>query len=135
MVRYIVVSLVGGVLFGVLDGVINANPLAVALYAVYKPLARDSVNAAAGMVIDLLYGFVLGGLFLLLYDSLPGGLGFVKGLSFGLLVWFLRVAMSVASQWVMYRVPLRALLYTLAAGLVEMLVLGALYGLALGSRA
>ena len=40
MVRYIIVSIVSGILFGVLDGLINANPLAQRLYEVYKPIAK-----------------------------------------------------------------------------------------------
>jgi hypothetical protein len=131
MIRYIIVSLVSGVLFGVMDGLINANPLAVRLFEVYKPIARTSINAPAGIAIDIVYGFVLAGLFLLLYPSLPGETGLVKGLSFALIAWFLRVAMSTASQWMMYRVPAQILLYSLLAGLVEMLVLGILYGLTL----
>jgi hypothetical protein len=118
-------------LFGVLDGLINANPFATRLFEVYKPIARTSLNFVAGMVIDLAYGFILAALFLLVYPSLPGETGFVKGVSFALIVWFLRVVMSVASQWMMYKVPVKALLYTLLAGLGEMLVLGLLYGLAL----
>jgi hypothetical protein len=131
MTAYIIVSVIGGILFGILDGVINANPLATRLYEAYKPIAKTSVNFAAGMLIDLAYGFILAAVFLLLYPSLPGAAGLVKGLSFALLVWFFRVVMSVASQWMMYKVPFKALLYTLLAGLVEMLVLGSLYGLAL----
>ena len=69
--------------------------------------------------------------FLLLYQSLPGETGFVKGVSFALLVWFFRVVMSAASQWVMFNVPGKALLYSLLAGLGEMLILGLLYGLTL----
>jgi hypothetical protein len=131
MITYVVVSIVSGVLFGVLDGVIQANPLAQELYAIYKPLARTTVNFQAGIVIDLIYGFALAGLFLLLYQALPNEIGLVKGISFALLVWFLRVAMYVASQFVMFEVPNEALLYTLVAGLGEMLVLGILYGLTL----
>ena len=55
----------------------------------------------------------------------------MKGISFALMVWFFRVVMSVASQWMMFKVPVKALVYTLLAGLGEMLVLGILYGLAL----
>ncbi len=128
---YVLVSIAGGVLFGILDGVINANPLAVRLYAAYKPIARSSINAAGGIVIDLVYGFALAGIFLLLYNGLPGATGLLKGVSFGLLVWFLRVIMQVASQWVMFTIPLSALLYTALAGLVEMLLLGILFGLTL----
>jgi Family of unknown function (DUF6789) len=131
MIRYIIVSVVGGILFGILDGAINANPFAQRLYEVYKPIARTSVNPLAGIVIDLVFGFVMAGLFLLLYRSLPGGTGLVKGVSFALLTWFFRVVMYAASQWVMFNVPVEALLYTLVTGLGEMLILGVLYGLTL----
>jgi hypothetical protein len=128
MIRTILVGLGGGVLFGVLDALINANPLAQRLMAVFKPIARTSFNPAAGIAIDLVYGLVMAWLFLLLYPALPGGSGLEKGLAFGLLVWFFRVLMSVASQWVMFAVPVETLLYSLGAGLVEMLLLGLLYG-------
>lgn len=131
MTTYLIVSLASGILFGVMDGLINANPLAVKLFAVYKPIARASLNFVAGMIIDLAYGFILAGLFLLLMPSLPGATGLVKGICFGLIIWFLRVVMNVASQWMMYKVPCKALVYSLVAGLGEMLVLGILYGLTL----
>ena len=131
MTSYIIVSIISGILFGILDGLINANPIATKLYEAYKPIAKTSVNFVAGMLIDLAYGFILAALFLLLYPSLPGGTGLVKGVSFALIVWFLRVVMSVASQGMMYKVPAKTLLYTLLAGLGEMLILGILYGLAL----
>ena len=131
MIRYVVVSIVSGILFGVLDGVINANPLGQRLFQVYKPIAKTTTNIPAGITIDIVYGFVMAGLFLLLYNSLPGQAGLAKGLSFGLIVWFFRVVMYVASQWMTLNVPAGALLYTLVAGLGEMLILGVLYGLAL----
>jgi hypothetical protein len=131
MTSYIIVSVISGILFGILDGLINANPIANKLYEVYKPISKTSVNFVVGMIIDLAYGFILAALFLLVYSSLPGEVGLVKGVSFALMVWFFRVVMSVASQWMMFKVPLKALLYTLLAGLGEMLILGILYGLAL----
>jgi len=81
MFGYIIVSVVGGILFGILDGAINANALAQRLYEVYKPIARTS---HAGCV-----------------------------------------------QWIMFNVPSGALLYSLVAGLGEMLILGVLYGMTL----
>ncbi|MGA9399214.1 MAG: DUF6789 family protein [Anaerolineaceae bacterium] len=131
MTSYIIVSIISGILFGILDGLINANPIAKKLYEVFKPIAKTSVNFVAGIIIDLVYGFILAALFLLVYSSLPGETGLMKGISYALLVWFFRVMMSVASQWIMYKVPLKALLYTLLAGLIEMLILGILYGIAL----
>ena len=131
MTEYIIISVASGILFGILDGVINANPLAQKLYDAYKPIAKTSINPIVGIVIDLVYGFVMAGAFLLLYTSLPGETGLIKGISFGLLVWFFRVVMNVASQWVMFKVPVQTLLYSLIAGLGEMLILGVLYGLTL----
>jgi len=131
MTRYAIVSLVSGILFGILDGLINANPLAQRLYAVYQPIAKTSLNPVAGLAIDILYGFVMAGLFLVLHNSLPGEAGLVKGIGFALMVWFFRVVMYVATQWMMFNVPVAALLYMLVTGLGEMLILGILYGLAL----
>lgn len=131
MTRYITVSIVSGILFGILDGVINANPFAQKLYEAYKPIAKTSINPFAGILIDLVYGFVMAGVFLLLYKSLPGEAGLVKGLTFALLVWFFRVVMYTASQWVMFNIPIESLLYSLLTGLGEMLVLGIFFGLTL----
>src|SRR5512139_1272071 len=112
MTGYIIVGIASGILFGILDGVINANPLAQKLYDVYKPIAKTSLNLPAGIVIDLVYGFVMAGVFLLLYAGLPGETGLLKGISYALLMWFFRVVMHVASQWMMFKVPVKALLYT-----------------------
>ena len=62
-------------------------------------------------MIDLVYGIIMAGVFLLLYKSLPGETGLLKGISFAVLVWFLRVFMYTASQRVMFNVPREALLY------------------------
>jgi hypothetical protein len=131
MIGYIIVSIVSGILFGILDGVINSNPLAQRLYEVYKPITRTSINLPAGIIIDLIYGFIMAGIFLLLYKSLPGESGLFKGMSFAFLVWFFRVVMYTASQWIMFKVPVEALFYSLIAGLGEMLILGVFYGLTL----
>lgn len=131
MITYIIVSVVSGLLFGILDGVINANPLARRLYKVYEPIAKTSLNVPVGIAIDIGYGFVLAGIFLLLYTSLPGDIGIMKGISYAVVVWFFRVVMYVASQLMMFTVPKRSLLYTLIAGFCEMCILGILYGLTL----
>jgi hypothetical protein len=131
MVRYIIVSIVSGILFGVMDGIININPLAKRLYEVYKPIARTTLNPLKGIIIDLVYGFVMSILFLLLYTCMPSDIGVIKGLCFGLLVWFFRVVMNNASQWVMFKVPFKTLLYSVLTGLAEMAILGIFYGLTL----
>ena len=131
MITFILISIISGILFAFLDGIINANPLGQRLYTVYAPIAKTSLNPLVGLVIDLVFGFVMAGIFLLLYNSLPGETGLIKGLSFAVMARFFRVVMQVASQWVMFTVPSKTLLYTLTAGLGEMFVLGVLCGLTL----
>ena len=131
MWRYVIVSVASGILFGVLDGVGHANPLARKLLEAYQPIAKTSVNAIAGVIIDLIYGFIMAAVFLLLYVSLPGRLGIMKGLSYAALIWFFRAVMSAASTWMMFRIPVKTIAYSLVVALVEMLVLGVLYGLTL----
>lgn len=131
MTRYVVVSALSGILFGILDGVVHANPLARKLYSYYGSIARTSVNAPAGLAIDLVYGFVMAALFLILYKALPGGSGLAKGLFFGVVVWFFRVVMGGVGEWMMVSMPPAALIYRLGSGFVEMLLLGAFYGFTL----
>jgi len=131
MLRYVLVSIGSGLLFGILDGLIHANPVAEKLYQVYKPIARISVNAPAGIAIDLAYGFIMAAIFLLLYESLPGQSGIVKGLSFAVLAWFFRGVMYAASTWMMFDLPITLVGYGLVTASAEMLVLGSLYGLTL----
>jgi hypothetical protein len=131
MTRYIIVSILSGILFGFLDGVINANPYAQRLYSFYRPIARTTINVPAGIVIDLAYGFIMAGIFLMIFKSLPGESGLIKGITFALIVWFFRVVMSAASNWMMFKVPFNTIAYYLLTGLIEMLILGVLYGLTL----
>jgi hypothetical protein len=114
-----------------MDGLINGNSYAQKLFLVYKPIAKTSINLPAGIIVDIIYGFVMAGLFILLYKSLPGETGLIKGLSFAGITWFFRIAMSVISSWMMFNIPANALIYSLVAGLNEMLVLGILFGLTL----
>jgi hypothetical protein len=128
LISYLMVGLVSGVVFGVLDSLINGNPLARRLHEVYKPIGKTTINVPAGVIIDLAYGFVMAGIFLVLYASLPGEIGVVKGITFAVMAWFFRVIMSAVSNWMMFKIPVAALLYSLLAGLAEMLVLGLIYG-------
>ncbi len=133
MITYLIVGLASGIIFVLLDFVLNVNPIAQRLNAPYRPIARKAMPLAAAIVIDLLFGFAMAGVFLLLRPALPGGRVLGAGISFGLLVWFFRVLMSGLSQWVMFDIPLTTLLYSIVAGLVEMLALGLFYAAAFHS--
>ena len=128
MIRYLIVSILSGVVFGILDGLINVNPFVQNLFSVFQPIAKSSVNAPVGVAIDLIYGFIMAGIFLILFQSIPGNSGWIKGLTYGLFIWFFRVIMYVITTWMMFNVPLTILFYMLITGLGEMLIIGLIYG-------
>jgi len=129
MLRFVVISLISGIIFATLDGFINANPLAQKLMDSYSPLAKTSINVPVGIIIDLIYGFVMCGIFLLFYNSLPSENPIIKGLVYGLIMWFFRVLMSVFSTYMTLKIPVKTLAYILVAGLFEMVIIGIFYGL------
>ena len=73
MTTYLIVGLAGGLIFALLDFVLNVNPLAQRLNAPYRPIARTRMPLVAAIVIDLLSGLAMAGIFLLLRPALPGG--------------------------------------------------------------
>jgi hypothetical protein len=123
MTRYILVSLGSGLLFVLLDGILNANPIAQRLHRPYGPIARKSMNLVLAVTIDMGYGFIIAGLYLLLYRALPGGPGLIRAVWFAILLWILRVVMSALGHWVMFDVPASSHLYDVLAGLIEMLAI------------
>ncbi len=129
MTRFIIISLISGIIFAVLDGLINGNPFAQKLMECYKPIAKPSVNIPVGIAIDIFYGFVMCGIFLLIYNSLPSENPLIKGIIYGLIIWFFRVIMSVLSIFMTQQVPARTLIYIVLTGLVEVLIIGMFYGL------
>jgi len=131
MTRYIIASVITGLLFGTMDGLIQGNPYAKKLMGCFSPIAKPSINITAGLVIDLIYGFIISGIFIIIMSSLPTEIGIVKGLTYGLGMWFFRVLMGVISNWMMFNIPSKTLIYLLVTGLIEMIILGIINGLIL----
>ena len=129
MFRFIITAIVSGLLFGVMDGLINGNPYALKLMKCYKPIAKQTINVPIGVLIDLFYGFIITGIFIIIMPVMPTESGIIKGLVYGLGMWFFRVLMNVASNWMMFNIPGKTLIYTLLTGLIEMIILGILIGL------
>ncbi len=131
MIRFIIAAILTGLFFGILDGLINGNPFASELLVCYKSIVKQSINIPAGIIIDLVYGFVISGFYMLLLPVLPTEFGIIKGITFGVGMWFFRVLMNVVSSWMMFNIPGKTLVYLLLTGLVEMILLGILNGLIL----
>lgn len=129
MLRFIIAAFLTGLLFMIMDGLINGNPYAVKLMECYKPIAKQSINIPIGLLIDLFYGFIISGIFLIIMPVLPTESGIIKGLTYGFGMWFFRVLMGVVSNWMMFTIPVKTLIYILLTGLIEMIILGILNGL------
>jgi hypothetical protein len=128
MTTYIIVSITTGILFGIMDAILNANPYAQKLLKAYQPIAKKTINAPAGITIDLIYGFTMAAIYLLISPTLPGS-NLTKGITYALILWFFRVVMSTATTWMTLKIPTTTLIYTLITGLLEMLTLGIIYGI------
>jgi hypothetical protein len=131
MLRYIVAAVLTGILFGTMDGLINGNPYAVKLLECFNPIARQTINVPAGVLIDLFYGFAISGIFIIIMPVLPAESAIIKGMIYGLGMWFFRVLMGVISYWMMFNIPAKTLVYLLLTGLFEMIILGIINGLIL----
>jgi len=127
MLTYLIAGFAGGVIFVLLDFVLNVNPLAQRLAQPYKPIARKAMPLAAAILIDVLSSLAMAGIFLMLRPAFPGSKIVGAGLSFGLLAWFFRVLMGSLSHWIMFETPPTTHLYAIAAGLLEMVALGLFY--------
>jgi len=130
MAAFLGVGLVGGLIFLLLDFLLNVNPLARRLSQAYAPIARKQMPLAPAIAMDLLLGVAMAGFFLMLRPAFPGGTVVSLGFSFGFLAWFFRVLMNTLSHWVMFALPSATHLYALAAGFAEMIVLGVFYAAA-----
>jgi len=131
MLRQSLVGVVAGAAFLITDGLLNANALAREVYGAYRPIARSSVNALAGSLVDMAYGLILVLLFVTLRHCLPGRTDLKKGIFFGVILWFLPVVMRVAGEWVTTTVPGSAHVYSLLAGLAQTLLVAVLIALLL----
>jgi hypothetical protein len=131
MWTYIIVSVGSGLLLVVLDAVLNANPLALRLYSTYSAIARISIPIIRSILIDIAFGFLLAGFYLILYRAMPVQPGIARAIAFGFLVWVLRSLMNTLSHWTMYNVPAYTHLYALFTGLIQSLAVSLFYGLTL----
>jgi hypothetical protein len=90
----------------------------------FSPIAKSTINIPAGVLVDFIFGFGISAIFLLIRDSVPGKSRIMKGINFGLGLWFLRVLMGVATYCVMFDISLPTLGYIGLTGLAEMVMLG-----------
>jgi hypothetical protein len=123
--RLVIAGLVASVLFLVLDAALGmlGGWIGARLFGLpsSQPAGIES-KVAAGLVFELVNGLMLAVIYAAIHRCLPGA-GWTKGLSYGLLVWGLRVVMWAFSTYMMTDIPPATISITVGTGLVEMLII------------
>jgi hypothetical protein len=124
--RLVVAGIVASALFLVLDAALGMAGGFIGAKVFGLPSEQPSGiegKMTYGLIFELINGFMLALIFAVIHPSLPGQ-GWAKGISYGLLVWGLRVVMWAFSTYLMFDVPATSIAVTVATGLVEVLILG-----------
>ncbi len=115
-------SIVIGILFIIFDMVTAISISPIFSYYSDLPIWKNPPNIVAGIVFDLINGFILVTIYSIIYNGIPG-LGLKKGLNYGIMIAFFRVVMSSFSAIVMYNIPLTIIVADLIANYFEIVIL------------
>ena len=122
--RFLVAGIVASILFLVLDAIFGMLGGLIGMQLFGLPLEQPSeVKMMIGPIFELINGFMLALIYAIIHPDLPGQ-GWKKGVSYGLIVWGLRVVMWAFSNYMMTDMPPVLIVITVVTGLIEVLILG-----------
>ncbi len=124
--RLIVAGITASVLFLVLDMMLGAIGGLIAANVFGVPFEQPpgiEAKIKFGLLFELINSFMLALIYAVIYRCLPGR-GWQKGISYGLIVWGLRVVMWAFSTFMMTGMPPALIAVTVVTGLIEVLILG-----------
>jgi hypothetical protein len=124
--RLIVAGIVASVLFFVLDMVLGSAGGFIGAQVFGLPFEQPpgiEAKIKFGLFFELINGFMLTLTYAVIHPSLPGQ-GWKKGISYGLIVWGLRVVMWAFSTYMMTDMSPTLIAITVVTGLIEVLILG-----------
>jgi hypothetical protein len=123
--RLVVAGIVASVLFLVLDMVLGTAGGFIGVQVFGLPFEQPpgfEAKVKYGFIFELVNGFMLAVIYAVIHPSLPGR-GWKKGISYGLLVWGLRVVMGAFSTHMMTDMSPILIAITGVTGLIEVLIL------------
>jgi len=123
--RLLVAGIVASVLFLVLDAALGTAGGFIGAQVFGLPIEQPpgfEAKIKFGLVFELINGFMLAWIYAVIHPSLPGQ-GWKKGISYGLLVWGLRVVMGAFSTYMMTDTPPNSIAITVVTGLIEVVIL------------
>jgi len=132
--RLVVAGIAASVLFLVLDMVLGTAGGFIGAEVFGVPVEQPpgfEAKIKFGLIFELINGFMLAVIYAVIHPNLPGQ-GWKKGISYGFLVWGLRVVMGAFSTYMMTDMSPILIAITVVTGLIEVLILGiviaAIYG-------
>jgi hypothetical protein len=129
--RLILAGIVASVLFLVLDAILGMAGGFIGAQVFGLPFEQPPGIESKMMispVFELINGFMLAAIYAIIHPSLPGQ-GWKKGISYGLIVWGLRVVMWAFSTYMMTDMLPIMIVITVVTGLIEVLILGVVIAL------
>jgi len=125
LLKLIICSVIIGLIFILLDML-----LAIALFPVNSayidlPIWKSPPNIVAGIIFDLINGFIIVFVYNLIKESIPFE-SWKKGTIYGLIMGLFRVVMMAFTTIVIYNVPIVLVIANLVSGFIEIIVLGIL---------
>jgi len=124
--RLVVAGIVASVLFLVLDAALGTAGGFIGAEVFGLPVEQPpgfEAKMKFGLIFELINGFMLAVIYAVIHPSLPGR-GWKKGISYGVLVWGLRVVMGAFSTYMMTDMSPILIAITVVTGLIEVLILG-----------
>jgi hypothetical protein len=124
--RLVVAGIVASVLFLVLDMVLGTAGGFIGVQVFGLPFEQPpgfEAKMKFGLIFELVNGFMLAVIYAVIHPSLPGR-GWKKGISYGLIVWGLRVVMWAFSTYMMTDMAPVSIVINGVTGLIEVLILG-----------
>jgi len=124
--RLVVAGIVASVLFLVLDAALGTAGGFIGAQVLGVPIEQPpgfEAKIQFGLIFELINGFMLAVIYAVIHPNLPGR-GWKKGISYGLLVWGLRVLMGAFSTYMMTDTSPILIAITVVTGLIEVLILG-----------
>lgn len=120
--KILICGIITGTLFIIFDMFIAI--LTSPIFSPYSdlPIWKTPPNILAGLIFDLINGFILVAVYMTIYEGIPG-FGWRKGLNYGIIVGLFRVVMMSFSTIVMYNVPSILVITSLVTGYTEIVIL------------
>jgi len=128
MVRYALISVLAGSIMLILDAVFDNSEFAKRISLPLNPIRRKNNTLARSLAVNISFGFIFAGFYLISYRSLPGLPGsFFRSLYFATIVWILSVVFKAMSQWVEFDFTGSFLLYSVLSGFIKILSINILF--------